>query len=201
MESIIIIKGLRRIIPLLGLTTIFIGLMAQYANALESCASQAKKLTPRGSKGAKYICSESGEMIAFCPDGKRSFLGINGSYQSSANSSFVAIINGIRDPLCPFLGVNGLVQLDGKLVVRLNGFIPLSNQEFTIIRAKELIGAFNNGTTVSVLPRGEFDIVYGADSVTLVNFRNTKAGKGGRTPGAIIQPGSGPTGPQLSPSR
>jgi hypothetical protein len=108
-------------------------------------------------------------------------LSISGNYTQNANGTLVIDIEGNdnSNPLnlqFDFLEIMGNANLSGTLAVDLEGYTPLQGEQFTIVDANTLSGAFSNAPNGHRLDTVDEDFSFtvnynaGAGTVTLASF-------------------------------
>ena len=97
-------------------------------------------------------------------------LDITGGFTQSSGGFIVAELGGLTpDTEHDVLDISGTANLDGEVRVRsVNGFVPVSGNQFVILTAGNINGTFRKARLVgSDLPLGlKFDLVYTATTVT-----------------------------------
>lgn len=98
-------------------------------------------------------------------------LAVEGTYTQTGSGNLLIELSGTATDLFDLLSATEQVTLDGELEVRLlDGFVPASSDTFTILTGASIAGRFDNALERVQFDVGTFDIVYGANSVSLTHF-------------------------------
>jgi hypothetical protein len=100
---------------------------------------------------------------------------IDGSFTQSADGIMTIEIGGTSDDPTKYdtLHVTGNVTLAGLLNVHLlDGYLPTTDDFYTILAGASITGTFANATTSLTFDGGRFDVTYGGGFVMLSNFQS-----------------------------
>jgi hypothetical protein len=118
-------------------------------------------------------------------------LAITGDLTEAADGTMKLEIAGRDAGQFDVITATGDVTLGGTLVVKLlDGFVPNASDSFVMVTGGTLSGEFANAPGRVATDGGMFDVVYGANSLTLTGFTATAVPE----PGAIAVLGLGAVG-------